>query len=239
MFRAFSLLVFLKAAPLLAAELAPAPTAVTDHEPAPVADAQQEHAEPHQATPQAPPVVADGQQEQAGPHEVAPVPDAQQAQASPIEVAPPAGERSYPDHAPLAEKAPGTGRKRTPLVFLPDLASLASFVAEDPKATEMVRAMEHRLNVGTGLSLGTSVISGVMLGLGIVLPRECTALADDPSRCRPDLNWGLLLGGAATSIVGQLISLWILPGVKDFQAVADVWNAGIPEEDRPQPAQVP
>lgn len=161
-----------------------------------------------------------------------------------LEATPPAsGERTYPAHAPiLAEQPASTRRKRIPLVFLPDLASLAAFTAEDAQATQMVHALEHRQTAGTIVSLGAAAAGGVIMALGMTLPRECTALADDPSRCTASPHWGLLLGGFATTVVGAVVGSWILPGLKDLQAVADVWNAGIPAEERAEwelPAPTP
>ena len=149
-----------------------------------------------------------------------------------------AAPEAMPSHAPLREEVADGGierRRRVPLAVFNDYWALARFTESEPVLHEKARSIAARTETALWVSLGSNVVAGALVGLSVVNP-SCENGNNGP-RCTP--NMGLLLGGVGTALAGYLITSLILPKAKDFEELADAWNATIDEPIVPEPGLDP
>jgi hypothetical protein len=142
-----------------------------------------------------------------------------------------------PDHAPLRAVGGEVAerRRRVPLVIFNDFWGMARFTEADPVIHEKARSIAARATTSFWVNLSTSVAGFGLVGAAAVAP-TCEARSEGP-RCGPDM--GLLLSGVGVGLVGALVATFISPKPKEFEELADAWNATIDEAIVPEPGLDP
>ena len=144
---------------------------------------------------------------------------------------------TMPHHAPLRrDVAEGLERRRrVPLVIFKDSWGMARFTESDPAIHEKARSIAARATTSFWVNLSTSVAGFGLLGAAMVTP-TCETRSEGP-RCHP--NIGLIMSGVGVGLIGSLVATFIAPKEKDFEELADAWNATVDEPIVPEPGLDP